>query len=244
MSGTFEAFLSSVAPGEASDSGAGEAMPNLTLDACLAALRDQARRIVEPCPFKVGDLITVRTGADVKGAGSPHIVVELLAEPVTDMRAEAGSNQFLRQYTMRVCHFHGDSMTVHAVDHACFEQWSDVHAAAWHARRDEAHKKKGPNKVDPETPLTDVVRLLRGEGRKIAEAKITWKKGDLVEVIGYETSHAAKPMQFEGRAVGFVVTVDHSDDTTKVVYFDEDGDRRSQWFKPVDLKNFAAVESV
>ena len=79
---------------------------------------------------------------------------------------------------------------------------------------------------------------------KLADAKITWKKGDLVELIGYEASHAAKPMQFEGRAVGFVVNVDHSDDTTRVVYFDEDGERRTQWFKPVDLKSFAAVEPV
>lgn len=243
MSGTFEAFLSSMTGGAGSEDSASDDLTSLPLEACLQALRDQARRIVEPCPFKAGDLITVRTGADVKGAGNPHIVVEVLAEPVTDMKAESGSNQFLRQYTMRVCHYHGESLTVHAVDHACFEPWNDKHAEAWKARQATANR-KGPRKVAPDTPLTDVVRLLRGEGKKVAEAKITWKKGDLVEVIGCEASHAAKPMQFEGRAVGFVVTVDHSDDTTKVVYFDEDGARRSQWFKPIDLKNFAAVESV
>lgn len=243
MSGTFEAFLSGITGGAGSDDGASDVTTHLPLDVCLAALRDQARRIVEPCPFKAGDLITVRTGADVKGAGNPHIVVEVLAEPVTDTRAESGSNQFLRQYTMRVCHYHGDSLTVHAVDHACFEPWTDKHAQDWQAKQ-AAINRNGPRKVSHDTPLTEVVRMLRGEGKKVAEAKITWKKGDLVELIGYETSHAAKPMQFEGRAVGFVVTVDHSDDTTKVVYFDEDGDRRSQWFKPIDLKNFAAVESV
>lgn len=243
MSGTFEAFLSSIGASSGSDDAGSEGQTSLPLDACLAALRDQARRIVEPCPFKAGDLITVRPSADVKGAGNPHIVVEVLAEPVTDMKAESGSNQFLRQYTMRVCHFHGNSLTVHAVDHACFEAWTSVHASAWTSKQ-AGENRKGPRKVAPDTPLTEVVRMLRGEGKKIAEAKITWKKGDLVEVIGFETSHAAKPMQFEGRAVGFVVTVDHSDDTTKVVYFDEDGDRRSQWFKPLDLKNFAAVEPV
>ena len=243
MSGPFEAFLSSVVAHEGADTNTGDMSADLDLDACLSALRDQASRMIAPCPFKAGDIVTVRAASDVKGAGNPHVVVEVLPEAVVDRRAEAGSNQFLRHYTMRVCHFHGDSLTVHAVDHSCFEPWNDAHASAWQSRR-EAARDNGQRKVDQGTPLTDVVRLLRGEGRKIAEARITWKKGDLVEVIGYETSHAAKPMQFEGRAVGFVVTVDHSDDTTRVVYFDEDGDRRSQWFKATDLKTFNAVEPV
>lgn len=243
MSGTLEALLSSMSGGLSGDNDGSDRHTTLPIETCLATLRDQAQRLVEPCPFKAGDLITVRSGCDVKGAGNPHIVVEVLAEPFTDTRAEPGSNRFLRQYTMRVCHYHGDCLTVHAVEHACFEPWTGKHAEAWKARQ-ASENRKGPGKADRNTPLTEVVRMLRGEGKKIAEAKITWKKGDLVEVVGHETSHAAKPMQFEGRAVGFVVTVDHSDDTTKVVYFDEDGDRRSQWFKLTDLKNYTAVEPV
>jgi len=243
MTGTIEAFLSSMGAEASADGSSGESHTKLSLAACLVALKDQAARMVAPCPFKAGDLITVRPGTDVKGAGKPHIVVEVLPEPVVDTKADAGSNQFLRQYTMRVCHFHGDSLTVHAVDHSCFETWTDAHAEAWTAQQIAANR-KAPRKVVPETPLTEVVRLLRSEGRKVADAKITWKKGDLVEVTGFEISHAAKPMQFEGRAVGFVVTVDHSDDTTKVVYYDEDGDRRSQWFKAIDLKPYNAVEPV
>ena len=241
MSGTFEAFLSSITAPSAENAG-DEGQLDLPLETCLAILRDHAHRMQQPCPFTAGDLVTVRAHSDVKGAGKPHIVVEVLAEPVVDMKAEAGSNQFLRKYTMRVCHYHGDSLTVHAVDHSCFEAWSEAHAQAW--RSQQATAANASNRISADAKLTDVVRVLRNEGRKLADAKITWKKGDLVELIGYEASHAAKPMQFEGRAVGFVVNVDHSDDTTRVVYFDEDGERRTQWFKPVDLKSFAAVEPV
>ena len=243
MTGTIEALLSSMGSQAGSDKSSGEADTGMPLEACLEELKSQVERMQAACPFNAGDIVTVRAGSDVKGAGKPHMVAEVLAEPVTDAHAEAGSNQFLRKYTMRVCHFHGDSMTVHAVDHSCFEPWTEGHAKAWQDRQ-AAAMRKSPRKVARDTPLTEVVRLLRGEGKKMADAKITWKKGDLVELTGHETSQAAKPMLFEGRAVGFVMSVDHSDDTTKVVYFDEDGDRRSQWFKPVDLKPFTAVEPV
>ena len=243
MTGTIEAFLSSMGSSGGAESRRGEEHTSLPLEQCLAALRDQAARMQLPCPYKAGDLITVRAGTDVKGAGKPHIVVEVLAEPVTDTKAEAGSNQFLRTYSMRVCHFHGDSLTVHAVDHSCFETWTEAHAVVWRQLQT-AQTHKSPRKVASDTPLTEVVRMLRSEGKKLSDAKITWKKGDLVELVGFESSHAAKPMAFEGRAVGFVVTVDHSDDTTRVVYYDEDGDRRSQWFKATDLKNYNAVEPV
>ena len=243
MTGTFEALLSGMGSSSGSDNGGRDDDTRLPLETCIQELQNQARRMREPCPFRAGDIVTVRAGTDVKGAGKPHVVAEVLAEPVTDTKAEAGSNQYLRQYSMRVCHYHGDSLTVHAVDHSGFEPWTDAHAEAWKAKQ-ATSARKSPRKVGRETPLTEVVRMLRGDGRKMAEAKITWKKGDLVELIGYETSQAAKPMEFEGRSVGFVVTVDHSDDTTKVVYYDEDGDRRSQWLKPIDLKPFTAVEPV
>jgi hypothetical protein len=243
MSSTIETLLSAMS-GEDDDRQRPETVrTTLPLAHVIGALQDKAVRMSEACPFRVGDLLTVRPGSDVRGAGLPHIVVEVFADPVTDMRAEAGSNRYLSKYTMRVAHFHGDDMTVHAVDHSSFERWTDAHANAWMASQAKSGNKQG-RKVTAETSLNDVVRLLRGEGRKFAEAKITWKKGDLVEIQGYETSNAAKPMMFEGKAVGVVETVDHSDDTTRVVYFDVDGDRRSQWFKPLDLKPFAAVEPV
>ncbi len=243
MTPTIDAFLSAMERDDDDGLGQRDQRTTLPLVQVIAALKDKAWRMAEPCPFQTGDLLTVRAGSDVRGAGLPHVVVEVLSPPVTDTKAEAGSNRYLAKYTMRVAHFHGDDMTVHAVDHSSFEVWTDVHAIEWTALQTASARKAG-RKVTPETSLNEVVRLLRGEGKKLAEAKITWKKGDLVEILGHEASNAAKPMPFEGKAVGVVETVDHSDDTTRVVYFDDEGDRRSQWFKPIDLKPFAAVEPV
>ncbi len=244
MSGPLDSLFSGVVSGGARPN-RDDARTTLSLDDCLAALKDKAQRMSKPCPFKVGELVTARRDADVKGAGHPHIVVEVLSEPVTDPTAESGSNQFLRKYNMRVAHFYGNDMTVHAVDCSCFETWTPTHAEAWTSKQTAHEKKSGDaRQVSVETPLNDIVRLLRGEGRKLVEAKITWKKGDLVEILGFEASNAAKPMLFEGKSIGAVEVVDKSDDTTKVTYFDDDGDRRSQWFKPVDLKPFTAVEPV
>ena len=200
--------------------------------------------MAEPCPFKVGQLVTARADADVKGAGRAHIVVEVFAEAVTDPTAKSGSNQFMRKYNMRVAHLYGNDMTVHAVDCSCFEVWTNSHAEPGFPSSNPSSKKTEPRQVTSETPFSEIVRFLRGEGRKLLEAKISWKKGDLVEILGYEASNAAKPMLFESRAIGAVEVVDKSDDTTKVTYFDDDGDRRSQWFKPLDLKPYMAVEPV
>jgi hypothetical protein len=216
----------------------------LSLEHCIAALKDKAHRMMAPCPFQIGQLVTARADADVKGSGRPHVVVEVFDTPVTDPTAESGSNQFMRKYNMRVAHYVGNDMTVHAVDCSCFEAWTDAHADAFVAKQEAQHKKLGTRQVAATTPLSEIVRVLRGESRKLLDAKITWKKGDLVEIQGFETSNAAKPMLFEGKAIGAVETVDKSDDTTKVTYFDDDGDRRSQWFKPIDLKPYAPLEPV
>jgi hypothetical protein len=243
MSGPLESLFSSIAGG-----GSGrrdDANTTLDLDQILAALTDKAGRMSKPCPFSVGQFVTPRLDADVKGGGHPHIVVDVFAEAVTDPSAEAGSNQFMRKFDMSVAHYHGNDMTVHAVDGSCFEPWTDAHAITWRAKQNSHATSGGATRpVTSDTPFNDIVRMLRGEGRKLMEAKITWKKGDLIEILGYQASNAAKPMLFEGKALGAVEVVDKSDDTTKVTYFDEDGDRRSQWFKPIDLKPFTAVEPV
>ncbi len=241
MTAFLEALLSGGSrSGEAGGADGGTGVP---LEKQFEALGDMARRVASKCPYQTGDAVTVRPGMDVKGAGKLHVVVEVFDTPVTDRDSEPGSNRFLNKYTMRVAHFCGDSMTIHAVDHAAFEPWTEAHTQRWNNRDDEPAAERR-RRIAPDAPLQDVVRMLRDEGRRLADAKITWKKGELVEIIGHEASNAARPMRFSGRAIGLVETVDFSDDTTRVIYFDEDGRRRSQWFTPVDLRPFAAVEPV
>jgi hypothetical protein len=240
MTGTIASLLGGLM-GEGEGRGVRE--NTMTLAEILAALQDKARRMAEPNPFRVGDLVTVRRDADVKGCGEPHVVVDLLERPIVDDKAESGSNQFLRRYDMRVAHFQGDRLTVHAIDHSVLEPWTEAHAAVWLGRRD-AGRAERPDSVSPHTPLTEIVRRLRAAGQRVTSAKIVWKQGDLVEIVGHKASNAAEPMLFGGRAIGFVELVDRSDDTTRVIYFDSDGDQRQQWFKPSDLQPYRSVGPV
>jgi hypothetical protein len=209
----------------------------------IAALRERAQRMAAPNPFKLGDVVTVRADADVKGAGQPHVVVEVYDKPIVDTKSETGSNQYLRTFDMRVAHFQGDHMTVHAIEHAVLEPWTEAHAQAIE-NRTRSDRSKGPTKILNTTSLQEVVRLLRSEGRRRLDAKITWKKGDLVEILGHEESRATEPMRFEGRSVGVVETVDRNDDTTRVIYFGIDGERCTQWLKQHELRPYSAVEIV
>ncbi len=213
------------------------------LEQQVEALSAMAARVSAACPFKAGDLVTVRKGMDVRGAGKLHVVVEVLSEPVVDRSSEPGSNRYLNRYTMRVAHFCGADMTIHAVSHEVFEPWSEDHAELWRNQESE-NAGRTSRRLKPDVPLGDVVRVLREEGRRMQDAKISWKKGELVEILGYETSNAARPMLFGGRSVGLVETVDFSDETTRVVYFDDSGQRRAQWFRPIDLKPYTALEPV
>lgn len=215
----------------------------IPLSGQMAELKAMAPRVAAACPYRCGDIVTVRPGMDVKGAGKPHVVVEVFPQPIVDTQSEPGSNRYLGRYTMRVAHFYGESMTQHAVDHAVFEPWTSAHEAAWQSAV-EADQTVRERRLTPDVPLTDVARLLREEGRRMSEARITWKKGELVEITGHESSRASRPMLFAGRAIGLVVTVDNSDETTRILYIDDQGARCTQWFKPIDLKPYQAVEPV
>jgi hypothetical protein len=217
---------------------------NRSLEALIAELHDTARRYAAPSPFRVGDLVTVRADSDTKGQGEPHVVVEIIDPPVVSDRAEAGSNQFLRKFDLKVAHFAGEHQTIHAIDSVVLEAWSERHAEAWQAKQQQRPEADPARKISADTPFAEVVRRLREERQRRVGGKITWKVGDIVEIVGHEDSNAASPMRFSGRAIGFVETIDSSDDTTRVVYYDEDGDRISQWFKICDLATFRAVEPV
>lgn len=59
--------------------------PKATLpipEAQIATLREAMARYAAPCPFVPGDLVTPREGYGYTDAGLPHIVLEVLAEPM------------------------------------------------------------------------------------------------------------------------------------------------------------------
>lgn len=59
------------------------------------------------CPFSVGNLVTPRSNCGIRGAGIPHIVVEVLGEPICNLLAETGTSNsyFGRRIDCRVICF-------------------------------------------------------------------------------------------------------------------------------------------
>lgn len=77
-------------------------------EAQIATLKEACERYAAPCPFKVGDIVTPRKGYSTRGVGVPHVVLEVLAEPLQLMKADPrvmSMNCFGRRIDMRVlCH--------------------------------------------------------------------------------------------------------------------------------------------
>lgn len=93
-------------------------------DVLCITLSEIAQRYAAPCPFKPGDLVTPRKGYNKKGAGQPHIVLEVFEEPVrtfdtTEDMADTGSPFFGAKLDMRIaCEVSGVIMAY------CTESWN------------------------------------------------------------------------------------------------------------------------
>lgn len=88
----------------------------------IARLVEYLDHRAQPLPFKVGDFVTVRSDAPIKGAGQPHVVVETNADAgLSWVGAESGDWQFGARYTMRVACLHPSGFLIeHWVWHGHF----------------------------------------------------------------------------------------------------------------------------
>jgi hypothetical protein len=74
-------------------------------DIVCHTLQEVCETYQKPCPYKPGDLVTPRRGYWIKGAGEPHIVVEVFDPPIrliTDDVEEAGSMMYGARFDIRV----------------------------------------------------------------------------------------------------------------------------------------------
>ena len=79
------------------------------------------------CPFKTGDIVTPREHFTVKGAGDPHIVVDLMADvrPLFDA-GEPGSNAWGKRVDMRIIPLSNGNRVSHWVESFEFELYADA----------------------------------------------------------------------------------------------------------------------
>lgn len=88
-------------------------------------LQEAAQRHAKGCPFKPGDLVTPRKGYNLKGAGEPHVVMEIMApEP---QRGEAAEKAYMggiaRIYDMRVLSCVREDLIAYYAESYCYEAW-------------------------------------------------------------------------------------------------------------------------
>lgn len=95
-------------------------------EAQIETLKEIAARYAAGCTFKAGDIVTPRRGFNVKGAGVPHIVLEVLpkGEAIMPTREEAGSSSFGVRFNMRVACLTHSKYAAYWVEHWAFELYS------------------------------------------------------------------------------------------------------------------------
>lgn len=232
-------------------------MPKLDADTILARLSLTSRLYAEPCPFRIGELVTPRADSKAKGVGEPHVVIEVLSgalfpaegqswsppivlrEPTADA-GTTGSNQYGQVLDMRVACMRSGVTLAYVVESQDFEAWTPAHEEAWRAKL--AAAAAGPQSLT----LAEAVSSLRDRAAG-KEVKADWKEGDTVEIVP-EPHGAEPPMRVEGVHVGIVQRVDKSDGTTHVLYHAAStGKIGTGWMRNADLKKWgpkAAPEAI
>lgn len=82
-------------------------------EAQIATLREAFERYKGECPFKPGDIVTPRKGYGYRDAGLPHIVLEVLNEPLRNFEVTesvgTSSSGFGMKLDVRVACFTRDA---------------------------------------------------------------------------------------------------------------------------------------
>lgn len=85
-------------------------------EAAIARLSEVLDRINAPVPFRPGDVVTIREDAPVRGAGKPHIVVEVVSDAPLFLGTPGDWPEAARRNVV-VISLRGDSIATHMVAH-------------------------------------------------------------------------------------------------------------------------------
>lgn len=97
-------------------------------EAC-SSLRAAFERYDGPVPFKTGDFVTPRADSNVKDAGKPHVVLDVMARPEPDFVHASGSqdtcsNTFGSRRDIRVASLTHGRVCAYWVESFCFEPYA------------------------------------------------------------------------------------------------------------------------
>lgn len=102
--------------------------PRILPEAAIMRLKEAAGRYAAGNPFKVGDIITPRPDASVRGAGRPHVVIATRSDPQPVWTNEPGSNGYGICCDIRVLCFarHSDDVVAHWCESREFQPFHDA----------------------------------------------------------------------------------------------------------------------
>jgi len=99
--------------------------PKFLPEAAIMRLREAASAYAVGCPFKVGDIVTLRKGYNIKGDGDPAIVVEVASVPHrTFDDQDPGAQLFGMRLDMRTVCIRGDRVCAHWQESWHFEPYT------------------------------------------------------------------------------------------------------------------------
>lgn len=98
----------------------------ILLEAQILTLRELAAAYAAGNIYKVGDLITPRRGVNLRHAGAPHMIVEILEPPIRKGESQKhshGAVDFWARLDIRVVSFYGDYVVPHVMESWQVERW-------------------------------------------------------------------------------------------------------------------------
>lgn len=101
-----------------------EGKPELSRPVQVARLRDAAPRYIDQPRFKVGDLVTPRAEAPLRGHGDPMIVIETRYDDPHVSFEKVGSSGFGRPHHIRILRMEGDTVCAHWDEAADLEPYT------------------------------------------------------------------------------------------------------------------------
>ena len=94
-------------------------------EAQIARLRETSERILFGNTFKPGDLVTVRKDAPIKGAGKPHLVIEI--DNDANLRGgELGNWTYATRHNVVVLSVNGGDIVPHTAPHWMLEHYVEA----------------------------------------------------------------------------------------------------------------------
>jgi hypothetical protein len=121
MSGGLAQLLASMERGSSGQSDKPLPLP----EAQIASLRE-AFALYRQCPFKAGDIITLRTNSPNKHIGIPHIVIEVRPDAEICWKGEAGTNFHGQRLDIRVaCLVPGGQIAPHWDESWCYVPYAE-----------------------------------------------------------------------------------------------------------------------